>query len=118
MVTMRTLRSVLDEHALLPDADETVLSRDFRGYLEASMSGDIVVALPREVVVQVALVRTAVVYEPGQVDRKRVIRLDRVLVRDEDIRWLPRNPTELRELRSRQLGQERGKLAQGRRIAK
>jgi hypothetical protein len=115
---VRTLRAILDAQM----NEELVLARDFGGWIivPGVDRGETALDWRREngtvyqrVTVQVALERTAVVYVPGQVDRKFLVKLERVFVDDSAIRWLPRNPTELRELRSRQQGQVHGKLAQG-----
>src|SRR5216110_83267 len=91
-------------------SDKVVLARDFKAVrIERNENG--VVGWP--VIVQATLDRTAVVYPPGRVDEKRVVRLDLIEVEEADIKWVPRTPRELRQLRARQLGQERGRLVQG-----
>jgi hypothetical protein len=116
---VQRLRAILDGQT----NDELVLARDFTGWIgvpgvdrgesDPNWQRFDGVVLQR-VTVQVALERTAVVYVPGQVDRKFLVNLERVFVEDAEVRWLPRNPTELRELRSRQQGQVQGRLAHGR----
>jgi hypothetical protein len=96
---MRTLRAVLDSQK----SDALVLAREFTA-----------VALGITVTVHAVLERTAVVYQTGHVDEKRLVKLEAVLVPEASIRWVPRNPRELQQLRARQLGQVRGRLRKGR----
>lgn len=98
---MRSLKEVTAE-----GTEELVLARDFTGWVEKK-SEDIP-SYMSPVIVQAVLQRTAVVYERGRVDDKRVLRLDRVFVDERDIKWVPRNPVELRIMRSRRIGQALG----------
>lgn len=99
-----TLKAIL----LAQKSDEVVLARDFTAYVHYAPGG----AAVEKLIVQCALDRTAVVYPPGRVDDKRLVRLDLVLVEEKDIRWVPRNPRELQAMRARQIGRNRGRLTQ------
>lgn len=90
---MRTLREIV-----LSGDDEHVIKPEFRAYTDTSL----------QVIVQAVLSNTAVVYPIGEVTEKSVVKLERILVPEENVQWVPRNPNELRELRSRQLGQKLG----------
>lgn len=95
---MRSLKEIS-----LDGTEEVVLARDFVGWVFVGPD-----RLPSPVIVQAVLQRTAVVYESGHVDEKRVVRLDKVFADERDIRWVPRNPVELRIMRSRRIGQALG----------
>lgn len=98
---------ILREVAKSQTDDALVLVRDFPGYVAGEE-----VDTYFEVVVQCVLDNTAVVYPPGEVWSKKVVNLSLISVRDEDIKWVPRNPRELAQMRARQIGRERGRLAQ------
>jgi hypothetical protein len=98
---VRTLAAVVAE-----GTEEVVLARDFTGWVEKTSED--VPSYMSPVVVQAVLQRTAVVYERGHVDEKRVVRLDHVFVEERDVKWVPRNPVELRIMRSRRIGQALG----------
>jgi hypothetical protein len=101
-----TLKSILEAQT----SDEVVLARDFKAVrIERTELGDV----EWPVIVQAVLDRTAVVYPAGRVDAKRVVRLDMIMVEEADIKWVPRNPRELQQLRARQVGQRAGRLLQG-----
>ena len=106
---MRTLRQVLKSQK----SDALVLAREFTGLLIPPVPG-VPIEAEDMVIVQTVLERTAVVYQPGHVDDKHLVRLERIFVPEEAIRWVPRNPRELQQLRARQLGQVRGRLRKGR----
>lgn len=97
---MRLLSDIVAE-----GTEEVVLARDFGGWVVSFRAGEKVLTL---VNVQCVLERTAVVYEAGHVDDKRVIRLDRIEVHESQVKWVPRNPVELRIMRSRRVGQMLG----------
>ncbi len=101
---MRNLLEVLKAQ----ESDEVVLARDFMAFVLPRNGEGIMI-----VNVQAVLERTAVVYEPGRVDEKRVVRLDRIEVSENQIKWVPRNPRELQAMRARQIGRNRGRLKEG-----
>lgn len=106
---MRNLKEVLDEQT----SDEVVLRSEFHAIADTSPRNAPGSEMFTAVVVQAILERTAVVYPLHRVEDKRVVRLDRIVVHEDNIKWVPRNPRELRQIRARAVGQVRGRLVQG-----
>ena len=93
---------VLSEEIAKHDTDTEVLVPDF----PAKIGG-------KDFIVQAVLERTAVVYPPGAVEDKHVIKLSLVHVLVRNLRWVPRPEHEIVSLRSKRVGRERA-LAQRR----
>jgi hypothetical protein len=89
---MRTLRKIVDS-----GPEDEILVPDFL----ANVAG-------MAVIVQAILERTAVVYPPGRVEDKHVIKLDFVQVAEKELRWVSRTANDLRERKSRKIGYVRG----------
>lgn len=68
---------------------------------------------PMAVIVQAVLERTAVVYPPGTVEDKHVVKLSLIDAQSRDVKWVPRPEHEVLALRSKKIGRDRA-LAQRR----